>query len=216
MKNLILLLICVSFFSVEAKAQSKQLRLGLISNIEKNISSKKIEFEQMYGIGYLADYSKTNYRLGLNLEYNLNKKYVITSGINYSNHDFKGTFYCYFCEFSTPPSPENIELRFIEIPLALKYYFSQNRVRPFGQFGLNNSLRLSNDFTDNAIKYFVDTKNKFYLLGIKVGGGIEYTLDKNMIIQMGLEYNNGISDLYKGTDFKLKSLALGIGVMRKF
>jgi len=52
-------------------------------------------------------------------------------------------------------------------------------------------------------------------LGIKLGGGIEYNLIKKIALQMIMDYNDGVSKLYKESDFKLKSVTFGIGIMEK-
>ena len=54
-----------------------------------------------------------------------------------------------------------------------------------------------------------------YILGIKLGGGIEYNLTKKIALQLNIDYNNSISKLYKESDFKLKSFAFGIGIMKR-
>ncbi len=204
MKKTIVIFGIILFYSYGIKAQenSSKLRIGLNASIEKNLSSENIAFDKY--TGYSADYNKTNYRLGLNFEYELKTNFSINTAINYSNKDFTGTYYCAVCSFIVPPSPQNIDFRFIEVPLTLKYYFLPNKIRLFGEFGLNNLFSLNKEVTDNS-----------YGLGIKLGSGIEYNLSKKIALQMTMDYNSGISKLYKESEFKLKSFAFGIGIMKK-
>lgn len=192
------------FYTIGINAQEtlEKLRIGLSTNIENNISSESFAFDKH--IGYSANYNKTNYRFGLNFEYDLKDDISINSSINYSNKDFTGTYYCAVCEFIVPPSPQEIDFRFIEIPLTLKYYFLPNKIRLFGEFGLNNLLSLNNEVTDNS-----------YILGLKLGGGIEYNFTNKLALQINIDYNNSLSKLYKESDFKLKSIDFGIGIMKR-
>jgi opacity protein-like surface antigen len=170
--------------------------------IEENLSSKTIAFTEY--TGYSADYDKTNYRLGLNFEYGLKNAFSINSAFNYSNKDYTGTYYCAVCDFAFPPSPENIDFRFLEIPLTLRYYFFPNKTRIFTELGLNNHIVLTNAITD-----------KSYGLGIKFGGGIEYNLTQNIALQMLIDYNKGITNSYDESNFKVDYMAFGIGVMKR-
>ena len=204
-KKTLLILGISLFYSIGINAQEVlgKLRIGLSSSIENNLSSESFAFDKY--TGYSADYDKTNYRFGLNIEYNLRENISINTSINYSNKDFTGTYYCAVCDFSVPPSPQKIDFRFIEIPLTVKYYFLPNKIRLFGEFGLNNLFSLNKEVTDNS-----------YALGIKLGGGIEYNLTKKIALQMTMDFNNNnMSKLYKESDFKLKSFAFGIGIMKR-
>jgi len=203
MKNFTVILVIVFSFITGIKAQEnlKKLRIGLTISLENNISSKNMAFDQY--TGYFAEYKKINYRFGLNFESKLKKNISINTAINYSNKDFIGTYYCVVCSFITPPSPQEIDFRFVEVPLTLKYYFLLNKFQLFVEFGLNNLFSLNKEVTDNS-----------YGLAIKLGGGIEYNLSKKIALQMILDYNDGISKLYKESDFKLKSLGIGIGIVK--
>lgn len=201
----ILLTFGISLFCtiwINAQETHGKLRIGLSSRIENNISSKSFAFDKY--TGYSANYNKTNYRFGLNFEYNLKDRFSMNTSINYSNKDFIGTYYCSVCDFFTPPSPQEIDFRYIEIPLTLKYYFLPNKIKLFGEFGLNTLFSLNKKVTDNSC-----------MLGIKLGGGIEYNLTNKLAIQLNLDYNNSLSKLYKESDFKLKSIAFGIGIMKR-
>lgn len=204
MKNIILLFVIVFFciFRVEAQKNTNKFRIGLTTSLEKNVSSDIMALDKI--AGYSADYNKTNYRLGLSVEYQFKEKISINTAINYSNKDFTGTYYCVACNFFAAPSPEHIDFRFIEIPMTLKYYFLPNKVKLFGEFGVANLLSLNKEVTDNT-----------YSLGIKFGGGLAYNLTEKISLQIAMDYTNGISKLNKESDFKLKTLALGIGIMKR-
>jgi len=204
MKKTLLLFGILLIYSIGIKAQENlsKLRIGLSSSIEKNLSSESFAFDKY--TGYSAAYNKTNYRLGLNLEYELTSNFSLNTGINYSNKDFTGTYYCAVCDFIVAPSPQNIDFRFIEVPLTLKYYFLPNKIRLFGEFGLNNLFSLNKEVTDNS-----------YGLGIKLGGGIAYNFTKKIALQITADFNYGISKLYKESGFKLKSIAFGVGIMKR-
>ncbi|MBK7652624.1 MAG: hypothetical protein IPJ20_20340 [Flammeovirgaceae bacterium] len=74
MKNIILLFVIVFFciFRVEAQKNTNKFRIGLTTSLEKNVSSDIMALDKI--AGYSADYNKTNYRLGLSVEYQFKEK----------------------------------------------------------------------------------------------------------------------------------------------
>ncbi|MBT0608798.1 outer membrane beta-barrel protein [Aequorivita echinoideorum] len=166
------------------------------------MSSETIVFDEFKG--FSVDYNKTNYRLGIDFEYFLKENFSLNSAIRYSNKDFTGTYYCEVCDFTVPPSPQEIKLSFIEMPLTAKYYFLPNKVRLFGKLGLTNLFLLNKDVLVNS-----------YVVGFRIGGGVEYNLTQEVALLFNMDYNNSISKLYKESDYNLKSIAFGIGVMKR-
>lgn len=51
--------------------------------------------------------------------------------------------------------------------------------------------------------------------GLTIGGGLEYSLIRNLALRLITDYNNSITNLYKESDFKIKSLNFGIGIIKK-
>ena len=189
--------------------QSK-LRIGMSAGLSKNLSSEIVPISEY--TGFSGDYNKTNYRIGLNMDYSLKGSLTIFSAFNYSNLDFTGTYFCAVCDFAFPPSPEEIEFRFIEIPIGVRYYFFPSKIRLFSEFGLNNIFQL-NSLSEES------SRNR-YVLGYKLGGGLEYSFSEKIALQIGFDYNNSISNLFKdsyfgGSDFKLKSITFGIGLLKR-
>jgi len=187
---------------IEAQDNPGRFGNGISASIEKNLSSETMAFTEY--TGYSAAYIKTNYRLGLNMEYALKNEITLNSAIYYSNKDFTGTYYCAVCNFSVAPSPQDIDFRFMEVPLTIRYYFFPKKIRLFGELGLNNQFVLSKNTTD-----------KKYGLGIKFGAGLEYNLGRNIALQLLIDYNKGITNFYDESDFKVDYLAFGIGAMKR-
>src|SRR5690606_30920409 len=188
--------------SIKAQDHPGRFGIGFTASIEKNLSSEIMAFTEY--TGYSAAYNKINYRLGLNIEYALKNEITLNSAIYYSNKDFTGTYYCALCNFSFVPSPQDIDFRFIEVPLTMRYYFLPEKIRIFGEFGLNNQFVLSEKTTD-----------KKYGLGIKFGAGLEYNVGKNIALQLLIDYNKGITNFYDESDFKVDYLAFGIGAVKR-
>ena len=116
--------------------------------------------------------------------------------------DFTSTFYCEVCDFEVLPSPQDADLSFIEIPVTLKYYFLKNTLRPFAEVGVTNLFLLEEDIITNS-----------YALSATIGGGLEYAITERIALQAAVDYNQGVTNLFKESDYKLKTLAFGIGVM---
>lgn len=202
MKHRLLISIIILLFTCSLSAQEtrSKFRIGLTTSLVENLSDDTIEFDQYQGLN--AEYDKTNYRLGVTLEYELGEKSSVNTAINYSNMDFTSTFYCEVCDFEVLPSPQDADLSFIEIPVTLKYYFLKNTLRPFAEVGVTNLFLLEEDIITNS-----------YVLSATIGGGLEYAITERIALQAAVDYNQGVTNLFKESDYKLKTLAFGIGVM---
>lgn len=199
-------------FCIAIKAQEipGELRIGLSAGLEKNVSSERMAFSQY--TGFLADYDRLNYRFGLNISYLLKSNWAMNAAVNYSNKDFTGTYFCDVCDFAVFPSPEKVDFRFIEVPITLKYYFTPHKIRVFGEAGLNNLFPLTN------LDY--EAKSNSFVAGFKLGVGVVYNLSQNTALELGLNYSNSISKLFKDSYyddpyFMLRSLNFGIVILRK-
>lgn len=105
------LLFCIA--GITAQDMPVKFRIGLSASLENNMSPDRVAFDRY--TGYSVDYDKTNYRLGLNVEYALKNNLTINAAIKYSNKDFTGTYFCDVCDFAVPPGPEEVDFRFIKI-----------------------------------------------------------------------------------------------------
>ncbi|AVR44249.1 hypothetical protein C7S20_02655 [Christiangramia fulva] len=203
MKKLIFLfLLYFVFYNNYAQESNTKTRLGLDLFLENTISSERIQTGE--NVGYFADYDKTNFQIGLQVERYLNNKITLNSGLNYSNRDFTGTYFCQVCDFSLPPEPEEIKFQFLEIPLSLKYYFFRNNFRPFIDLGLINQFAIKNEITEK----------KYVILG-KTGVGLDYNFNSNASIQVLFNYNRAITKMFEESDFKPEVLSIGIGFRRR-
>lgn len=208
----IITLCTLAFWSISVKSQisQKDFRIGLSGGIEENVGSERIAFGEY--VGYLADYKKYNYGIGLDVEYGLKNRITLNASIEYSNNDFTGTYYCDNCDFAVPPEPEDVKFSFIGVPITLKYYFWKNRIHPFVEAGLNNLFALD--------QFGHEARTNRYTVGIKIGGGLEYSLSQKIGVQLKVDYNNTLSNLfedpyYENPNFKLKTLNVGVGLIKK-
>lgn len=201
-KILILLITIISLNFYGQNDNPRNLRLGILFILDNNLSSENFAIDEYSG--YSADYNKTNYKIGFSAEYLLKNGFTLNSGFNYSNKNFTGTYYCYTCNFAVLPSPEKIELQFIEIPLSLRYYFLPSELKIYADIGLINQFSMSNEIVENK-----------YNISGKLGCGIEYNLNPKLALQLVTEYNKGLTNMFKESDFKIKTISFGLGIMKK-
>ena len=201
-KALIITMLLLCSTGIKAQSHIGKLRIGFNAGVENNTSSQIMAFDQ--NTGYNAQYDKLNYRIGVSVEFKLSRNFSFNSALNYSNKDFTGTYYCHVCDPITNPSPEHISFNFVELPLAVRYYFLANKIRFFGEVGLNNLFLLNQERADNT-----------RILGAKLGGGIEYNFTEGLALQISTKRNIGISKLFEKSDFTLNSSAFGIGILKR-
>lgn len=201
-KGIIILFAIIISINSYSQEETKNFRIGVILTLDSNLSSERIEFDKY--TGYIAEYNKTNYKIGISAEYLLKNGFTINSGFNYSNKNFTGTYYCAVCNFLIPPSPEKIEMQFVEIPLSLRYYFLPSSLKVYADIGLINQFSLKNKIIENK-----------YNISGKLGFGIEYNLNSNLAFQLGTEYNHGLTNIFKESNFKIKTISFGLGIIKK-
>jgi len=201
-RPIIFIILFLATASIKAQDNPGRFGIGFTASVEKNLSSEIMAITEY--TGYSATYNKTNYRFGPNIEYWLKNEITLNSAIYYSNKDFTGTYYCATCNFLVAPRPQDIDFRSIEVPLTIRYYFFPEKIRLFGELGLNNQFVLSKNTTD-----------KKYGLGVKFGAGLEYNLGKNIALQLLIDYNKGITNFYDESDFKVDYMAFGIGAVKR-
>ncbi len=178
------------------------IRIGVFYSLDKNLSSENFSFD-IY-TGYSANYNKSNYRAGINFEFELDSNLSINSGLNYSNKNFTGTFYCAVCNFIIAPLPQKIKLHFIEIPISGRYYFLSSKVRFLIEAGFINQFPTNSEVV----------KNKYILSG-KLGTGIEYNINESFAIQFTTEYTKGLSNISENSEFKSKILGFRLGIVKR-
>tara|TARA_R110000868_G_scaffold20106_2_gene85494 strand:- start:182 stop:799 length:618 start_codon:yes stop_codon:yes gene_type:complete len=199
---ILLLLLGINLSLVAQDSPSENLRLGMFFTLDKNVSSDFVAtFED---IGFSADYHKINYKAGLSAEYFLKNRFSLNSGVNYSNKNFTGTFTCATCLSISPWGPETIELQFIEIPVSIKYYFALGKLNMYADLGLINQYAIATEIF-----------NRKYIISGKLGCGIEYNFNPKLAFQFFTEYNNGLTNMFEESDFKLKTISLGFGLVKK-
>ncbi|MCK5401768.1 MAG: porin family protein [Flavobacteriaceae bacterium] len=201
-RDFILLLFIGINLSLFAQGDTRNLRLGLLYTLDNNLSSERFEVGKY--TGYSAEYNKPNYKIGLSIEYLLKNRFSLNSGLNYSNKNFTGTYYCAICYFSAPPNPKTFELQFIEIPVSLRYYFLPNKLKIYADIGLINQFEITNKIIE-----------KKYSISGKLGCGIEYNLNPKLAFQLMTEYNKGLTNMFKKSDFKIKTISFGLGIVKK-
>ena len=85
----------------------------------------------------------------------------------------------------------------------MRYYFLPSKLKIFAEAGLTNLFSLNKENVDNT-----------YILGGKFGGGIEYNLNNGFAIQFTTEYMQGFTNIYKESNFKIRTLSFGIGLVK--
>lgn len=134
--------------------------------------------------------------LGLLFEYRLNKRFVLQTGITYSNKKYGGEFDYYHSWADTwqkyhPSKPVEVDggCKVIDIPLNLRFNaFQQTRQTWFVSAGISSYLMLNESYTYNyawGVPKTVDWQDKtsYYWSTLNLSIGIEKQLTKHITIQ---------------------------------
>ena len=121
---------------------------------------------------------------GLALQVRVSEHWSATAELLYFNRSFKSDSVNVWDIISPNYSKINIDLSYIEIPLAVQYYFSAGKISPFVQAGVNLGIPLSQNFQEEmfnatASELLRQPKVEFIGLGFGFGGGLGLNAQMN-------------------------------------
>lgn len=115
---------------------------------------------------------------------------------------------------------EEINLNYLQVPVLFTYYFAgQNKpgsfrpklfAGPHANFLLNAKNKEGNDLNPNDLFY------KNTELGVTLGGGFNYALQKRMWINVDARYGIGLTDVTKSINFSSMNRGFGLTVGLSF
>jgi len=214
MKKLILSLTLL--YGVIAFGQGFGVQAGL--NLGKlTIIEEEIKYDVQMKPGIL---------IGANYNYGLSDNLFVRAGLNFSQYGGKTSYYNEYGEWTVI---ETYTINYIEIPLLLKYYFSDSeQMRFFGVGGLTYALALSGkhqieykgeDVPNPEVKEikfvskYDENMDYFQLkntnLGFRMGVGAAFNN-----YEIGLSYTAPLSDISveSGFSFKTSLISLTVGL----
>lgn len=194
MKKTIVLAILILISLTTYSQNEKKWKLGIKFLANNNLSSEYLVTDGNLN-SYSIEYDKFNYTFGFISEYKLKTRFIIETGIEYSNKDFTGIYNCASC-FPYPWAypKETINQRFIQIPIILKYYLIDKEIKLSIKTGLKNNFSVKNKLENK----------KYYLDGI-LGSEVEYEIIDKWNLGLGFQYNKSLTDLYDDKNFNFKS-----------
>jgi hypothetical protein len=186
------------------------LKVGLTISPDIYFNSKSISLSKTTGFGSI-DASQSNFTTGLIGEWSFSSNFDIGSGINYSRKDFSGTFYCTVCEFLLAPQPEPIKVRFVEIPIFVRYYIFNKQFDVHVEAGITSGYLVN---TINSSYTGTLSANKFQLSG-QVGLGIDLDLGQRINLFLSSDFRQSFTNLLVDSNFKFRSVGFITGVKYK-
>jgi hypothetical protein len=220
MKKIILLSgIYIIFLSGNLLAQGRAYHFGLF--FAPNLSWLKPDVQDA-AVAYSSKGTAFKYSYGAAIEYDFTPNVGIVTGINILQTG-GGLQYSHIQNISATSTPDSeagtltrkYTLQYLEIPLALKGSTGEllGNFSFYGKFGLGSGFNLSakandeflpdNSATGNKItldKINVKKNVSFFRESLIIGIGADYKLGKTAIIEMGLTYSNGFTDVLTGNN----------------
>lgn len=186
----------------------RTLQVGLFYSYNQNLSSDNITLGPERG--FRTDYDPFNFTVGLTALYYLNNNFALRSGVGYANRDFSGTFYCHVCIFAPPgPQRQKIELQFIQVPIALRYYPYNQQIGFFGEVGLLNQFMIKKP----ALKRL---KEHTYLVSAMLAAGLTYDFGDSLTAELSVRYTDRLSEMFKNADYSYQTVGVQLGLLTHF
>lgn len=214
-KITILSVFLVSLFMMSSAQNEKFFRFGLHGS--PGAAWVKPETKEYDSKGF-----RLGFGYGLITEFSLADNYSFITGIE---SFYSGGKLEIYKALDSSTTTTLYKFQYLEIPLALKMKTNEiNYITYFAKFGGSVNARLSSvaDISrkqGSATLTFEDQniKDDVYLFRVafNVGIGIEYSLGGTTSVLVGLNFNNGLTDIMKDKDLKAKNnyISLNLGVL---
>jgi hypothetical protein len=200
-------LVLISFIGLSQSTE--KIKLGVTFSHQSYFSNDIISSSYE---GYAIDQSEFNYSIGVTALLFLNNRFSLVTGLAYSNKDFTGTYYCDVCDFAIAPQPELIKLRYVEVPVSVRYFLHKGNARGFIEGGLVNSFS-ANENLSGIYSSFLEHK-KFILSGL-IGLGLKAKLAKRIDVSGSLFLQQSLNGTFSNSEFKYQSVGIATTVARQ-
>jgi hypothetical protein len=166
-----------------SQSTDRKTKLGVTFS-PQSYSSREITSRSTQG--FTINQSEFNYSVGVSALSSLNNRFTLITGLTYASKDFTGTFFCPACSYLIVPQPELIKLRYLEVPVFLRYYLWKGKVIGFGETGLVNSFSANKNSSDG---YSSILDRKKYILSGLLGLGLQAKLAKRLEVSGSLFFS---------------------------
>jgi len=208
--TIILLLSTLTILCQTNSENKSNWKVGVTISPDLYFNSKSFSLTEETGFGSIEP-SGSNFTSGLVGEWSFNSNFDIGSGVNYSRKDFSARYYCNVCDFLTTPSREPIKVRFVEIPVFVRYNIFDK------QFGVHVEAGINSGYLTNTINSSYTgtiSANRFQLSGL-VGLGINLDLGQRINLSLSSDFRQSFTNLLVGSDLKFRSVGFITGLTYK-
>jgi hypothetical protein len=208
--TLVLLLGTLTVLSQNNSENIDKWKVGVTFSPDYYITSSNISLTQETGYGSV-DPSRFNFTSGLSAEWSFNSHFEIGSGINYSRKDLSTIYYCNVCNYEFwYPYKESVKLRFIEIPVFIRYKILDKKVDLHVEAGLTSGY-LPKEFRI----YGGPVPTNRFQFGGQVGLGLNLDLGQRITLSFSSDFKQSFTNLLVDSNFKFRSIGLSTGIMYK-
>lgn len=209
-------IVLMMVISISSQAQQKPFKFGF--KLSPAVSWLSPDAKNYEGNG-----SDFTFSWGLIADITLMENYYLATGFNVSYFGGKLKYPHIATEESsgipmdyTGEMQRDYNLRYIEVPMALKMKTNElaKNLKFFGQIGINTGFNIRAKANDefsgtNTLtgKYSyaenkLDIKEETTLVkaSLLVGAGTEYVIDESVSVVIGINFNNGFTNVLKGSN----------------
>ena len=168
------------------------------------------------------------YTAGLQFEKELGRQFSVITGAQYTSRGFtaKENLNIDLLGLDLPIDARiDTRLKYVEVPLMLKYSIGSNAVKPYVKAGASAGYAFSGKLQPKvdaiitwnlpaiSINLENDMYNRFDVSGI-VGAGVDIPINETGSIQLDFNYRHSLNDMFldKITDIRIKSHGFSVGV----
>jgi len=201
----IVVFILVLAFNIVGFSQQKPFQFGI--KVAPNISWLKPATD-----GYESDGNGFGFSWGFIADFALTENYFVSTGFSASWNN-TGLKYPHKVEDQEGVMYRDYRLRYLEIPIKLKMKTNKlnDHLKAYGQLGLGSAFKIgakAKDTFENTVTGVTSPEDEtnisdeiqLFKASLIVGGGVEYYIDESTLIFAEFNYNNGFTNVLKGSN----------------
>ncbi len=207
--SLILLVVIVPTYGQSISSHKGNISIDIFHSFDQNMSGVSMSYKgQNPAWVYENDYNRVNYTIGISSLYYFMNDFALRSGVSYANRNFSNRYYCAVCMTDILPPVRNITLKFVQVPIGIRYYPYNHKIGFFAEIGILNQFLVNKPQINNL-------KGNSYSLSDIISAGAVYNFSYGFSFQIATKYSNGLSDIFKKADYSYKVFGVQMGLIKK-
>jgi len=190
----------------------EKVRVGLFLSSDFN-STKGISENELYNFGYKAGF---NHSVGMQWLIRFSDRVELGFDPGYSSKNFTISEDCKECGFD---KTNQYKLKYLQLPIYGRFYVTNSRLDIYGIAGVNMAFNLysaESRISNGATTDFLQTNANRFLIGSRVGAGVNYNLNFRTSLGFDLTYNHFFNPMMVSPNINSSGISISPSILYRF